>query len=294
MSSSSMYHNTKAQAVKRPAARYAYEDDPTFQAFRSAVSVVCDRMKQRRIANWKLYPLWYVSNTFHGHWNELPSKKTSNDMVFILGHNFLTDLQSRMVMQAWLRVHFPKFSDANSADWEQRFFWPTWKRIQLSIQAARNRKNAGRREKRRTKSMKTRDGKKKSTLKYRILEALKQHPMTTALLAEKLDAHPKAVDGHLNRMSKAERPEVVELGRGLYALPGVIGTTPAPTPQPVRPEPLRVEPISLAGITDGVVDEWKSPPVLESRNSYRVAAEDEDGVCEPPDLKTAEPRWNRY
>jgi len=54
-------------------------------------------MKQRRIANWKLYPLWYVSNTFHGHWNELPSKKTSNDMVFILGHNFLTDLQSRMV-----------------------------------------------------------------------------------------------------------------------------------------------------------------------------------------------------
>jgi hypothetical protein len=104
------------------------------------------------------------------------------------------------------------------------------------------------------------------TLKNRILEALKLHPMTTSVVAAKLNAHPKAVDGHLSRMSKLDRAEVVKLGRGLYALPGAVYSGPIQTVQPVLQESC-VEPIHSADLTEGV-DEWREPPVLECRNSY--------------------------
>jgi|ERR1035437_6234484 hypothetical protein len=71
------------------------------------------------------------------------------------------------------------------------------------------------------------------TLKNRILEALKLHPMTRSVVAAKLNAHPKAVDGHLSRMSKLDRAEVVKLGRGLYALPGAVYSGPIQTVQAI-------------------------------------------------------------
>jgi len=285
-------HDTKTASTKRqPTTRYAYEDDPTFLQFRSAVWAACKTQDQPYIDNSKLYALWYVSATFHRHWDEQPSKKTSNDMVYILGHNFLTDVQSRIVMLAWLKCHFPNLSAAKFEEWEERMFWPTWERIQASILAARDRKNARRRQKRRMKKMK--NTKQTYALKNRILDALKLHPMTTAVLAAKLNAHPKALDGHLSRMSKADRAEVVKLGRGLYALAGAdYGVRTQPT-MPVSQEP-RVEPVFSTDITEGV-DEWKEPSVPEYRNSYAtVDILDEDAVCvDAPELKSAEPRWSR-
>jgi hypothetical protein len=213
-------------------------------------------------------------------------------MVFILGHNFLTDVQSRIVMLAYLKSHYPNLSAAKFGEWEERMFWPTWERIQASVQEARDRKNARRREKRRMKKMKnTQDAKRTFTLKSRILEALKLHPMTTSVLAAKLNAHPKAVDGHLSRMSKADRAEVVKLGRGLYALRSADYSVPAQTAMSIPQEP-RVEPVISTDITEGV-DEWNESPVREYRNSYTVDIPDEDAVCDAPELKSAEPKWSR-
>ena len=292
ITTTTIYRNTKTPSAKRQATtRYAYEDDPTFLKFRSAVWANCKRNDEPNIDNSKLYALWYVSATFHRHWDEPPSKKTSNDMVFILGHNFLSDVQSRMVMLAWLKRQFPNLSAAKFGEWEERMFWPTWARIQASVQEARDRKNARRREKRRKKKMKnTQNAKRTFTLKNRILEALKLHPMTTALLAKKLNAHPKAVDGHLSRMSKADRAKVVKLGRGLYALPGAVYSGPVQTVQSGPQEP-RPESIFSTDLTEGV-GEWESP-VLEYRNSYTVDIPDEDAVSDAPDLKSAEPKWSR-
>lgn len=195
-------------------------------------------------------------------------------------------------MVAWLQGHFPNLSAAKFGEWEERMFWPTWERIQASVQEARDRKNARRREKRRTKKMKKQNRKQTYTLKNRILEALKLHPMTTSVLAKKLSAHPKAVDGHLSRMSKGDGATVVKLGRGLYALPGADYSVPAQAVMSVPQEPLRVESVVLEDLTEGV-DEWDESPALGYRNSYPVDIQDEDAVCDAPDLKSTEPKWSR-
>ena len=296
--STTIYRITKTPSVKQRTT-YAYEDDPTFLAFRSAVWGAFDRNNYPRITNSKLYALWYCSNTFHRHWDERPTKKTSEAMIFILGHNYLTDDQGVLVMLAWMKTHFPNLNVTAYQDWLEKTYWPTLERIQPSIQKARDRKNARRREKRRLKNMKTQNAKRKSSLKGRILEALKQHPMTTAVLAAKLTAHPKAVDGHLSRMTKTG--QLVKLGRGLYALPGAVQNAPVQQAaqsiphQPVKPIPPRprAEPIMLEkGITDGIA-EWDGPSMLEPADRYRMDIPDEIGVLEPPELPTAEPNWDR-
>lgn len=231
---SNIYLHRKAQGSKPFG--YAYEEDPTFQAFRAAVWGVCERNEQPQITNSKLYSLWYVSKTFAEHWAERPTKKLANDVVFILGHNVFTELQCQIVFLAWMKHHFPNLTTEAFEDIEARFFWPTWERIEPSVQAARDRKNARRREKRKTKKMKTQNTTQNVTLKGRILETLTQHPMTTPVLAKKLDAHPKAVDGHLSRMSK--RGQLVKIGRGLYALPGVQYSAPVQVAPPVNPKPV--------------------------------------------------------
>jgi hypothetical protein len=107
------------------------------------------------------------------------------------------------------------------------------------------------------------------------------------------------VDGHLSRMSK--RGELVKLGRGLYALPGTVQSASAQQPvppiprQPIKPIPPkpRIEPIILEkGLTEGLA-EWDEPSMLEPADPYRMDMPDEIGVCYPPDMKTAEPRWDR-
>lgn len=115
--------------------------------------------------------------------------------------------------------------------------------------------------------------------------------MTTSILAEKLDAHPKAVDGHLSRMTKADSAEVVKLGRGLYALPSKQYTVAAQTPKVASQNP-RAESFSMTDITDGVAD-WKQPPVLEARRLSPVKMPYEGPTRSAPDLKCAEPRWDR-
>jgi len=296
--STNIYHITKTPSVKQRTT-YAYEDDPTFLAFRSAVWGAFDRNDFPRLNNSKLYALWYCSNTFHRHWDEHPTKKTSEAMIFILGHNFLTADQGVLVMLAWMKTHFPNLNVETYYEWLEKTYWPTWERIQPSVQKARDRKNARRREKRTLKNMKTQNAKRKSSLKGRILEALTQHPMTTAVLATKLAAHPKAVDGHLSRMTKAG--ELVKLGRGLYALPGAVQSAPAQQPaQPIRHQPVNpiaprspAEPIILEkGCTDGIA-EWNEPSMLEPADRYKMNIPDEIGVLDAPTLPTAEPNWNR-
>lgn len=304
---------------------YAYEDDPTYIAFRAAVWNVCDRNGQPRLNNSKLYALWYCSKTFHCYWKGRPSKNAANNMVYILGHNFLTDSQSQLVIMAWLKQHLPNLSQSAYEKYEDDLFWPTWERIQPSVQKARDRKNARRREKRREKNMKTQQAKQRASLKSQVLHILKQHPMTTAVLAAKLSAHPKAVDGHLYRMTKTG--EVVKVGRGLYALPGTVEAVPAEIPSDSRPsqsvnaDPPRqpVEPANLKKVTteeiaeNSSTDETSAGSPLNGSHEKALNLDDIDEFDDdiympglrttfqpktfpasmPHELPTATPQWDR-
>jgi hypothetical protein len=199
------YDHTKPANVQR--VRFAYEDDPTFQAFKNELKELFGRNpKCPMIKDYKLYGLWYVAKTFSKRWKTPPIGKNAEAIIFILGH-FVSNFQSQIVMLAYFR-HHDKDDLAWFDKWQDDVFVPTWARIQPNIQAAKDKKNARRRGKRVMKPK----------LKDRVLKTLQEHPMTTAILADLLEVSPKAIDGSLSRMIKTK--EVSKLGRGLYSLPG--------------------------------------------------------------------------
>ena len=294
------YHAAAGASRKPSTTTCAYDDDPTFLSFRAEVWKMSDLKQVGRLSNSKLYALWYVSKTFARHWRTRPSNQTANDMIFILGHNFLTVDETQLMMLAWLKMHFPKISQRLYEQWLDEHFFPTWDRIQPSVEKARERKNALRRKKRQRNNMRQQDTARQATLKDRIAKSLEEHPMTTALLASKLNVHPKAVDGQLSRMKKTG--VVVKLGRGLYALPGAVpreSTNEGPV-KPIQPQPVPSIPSKTGALPIRVqkeveegVAEWNEPQALEPAHRNRMAIPGEVGVCYAPDLKTAEPNWNR-
>ncbi|MEI9976997.1 MAG: type IV toxin-antitoxin system AbiEi family antitoxin domain-containing protein [Ignavibacteriota bacterium] len=174
--------------------------------------------------------------------------------------------------------------------------------------------------------MKTQQAKQRASLKSQVLHVLKQHPMTTAVLAAKLSAHPKAVDGHLYRMTKTG--EVVKVGRGLYALPGTVEAAAAEMPSDPFPSQSvnvdlprqRVEPAILKKLAseeiaeNGSTDETSARSLLKGSHEEAVNLDDIDEFDDdiympglrttyqpkafpasmPRELPTATPRWDRY
>jgi hypothetical protein len=206
----------KRKSVKKRQT-FAYQDDPTFQAFRSDVTKICLSNDEVPLRDYLLYALWYVSKTFQQYWSMRPTTELTNRMIWILAHNYVAELHSRIVLLAWMRNHHIRLTDERFIEWDDNVFTPEWERIQPDVERCRAKRNEKRRS---TRQMRT--GRPKQTsadsLRVRILDALKDHASTTAVLALQLGANKKAIDSHLVRMVKAG--ELVKVERGLYARSG--------------------------------------------------------------------------
>ena len=136
------------------------------------------------------------------------------------------------------------------------------------------------------KTMKKPQGTEKTTLKYRIVEALQQHPMTTAVLA---------------RMSKEEKRKIVKVGRGLYGLAGMnyrrpVGPVlPKESGQPVEVTTERPAPLSFE-VDEMVLDGIAEPsllPSLDFCDMHETNDLQEEEFGWNASRETSEPKWSR-
>ena len=295
MMSESIYH-TKVSPRLRAAIResaawseFTYKDDPQFAAF---CNVVCKEVEYQKIERTgrngpeldtvrknKFYGLWYTASTFRNHWQH-PTKRSENDMLWILYNRGWSQDQGRVAIVAWWRIHHRKFT-TTTLDELDRLADRVWNEVQR-------------------KKMKKKMEAKQNSLRNRILTFLRQQPATTAYLAEKLNATSKAVDSHLYRFRKEGIVE--RLSWGLYALRQRAGTVAATTHQ-ARPQQTPamdsgrtqkpvdgIAPFNLDDVEDGVA-EARALPSLPAR-SYPTL-ESDGMVSNPLELPTAEPRWSR-
>jgi hypothetical protein len=290
MMSESIYHtkvSPRLQAAVRKAAvwsEFTYKDDPQFAVF---CNVVCKEVEYQNIERTgrngpeldairknKVYGVWYTASTFRNHWQH-PTKRSENDMLWILYNRGWSQDQGRVAIVAWWRIHHRKFTTA-TLDELDRLADRVWNEVQ-------------------EKKMKKKMEAKQNSLRNRILTFLRQQPATTAYLAEKLNATSKAVDSHLYRFRKEGIVE--RLSWGLYALRQRTGTVVGTTHQARPQQPPAIDsgrfgiaPFNLDDVEDGVA-EARGLPSLPAR-SYPTL-ESDGMVSNPLELPTAEPRWSR-
>ena len=248
--SESIYHATvspRFQAAVRKAAdwsEFTYRDDPQFKSFCKAVQCEVEVQKIERtgrnslepdtVRKNKLYGVWYTTSTFRNHWHH-PTKRSENDMLWILYNRGWSYGQGRVAIVAWWRLHHRKFTTTTLEELD-RLADRVWNEVQ-------------------TKNMKKKLAAKQNSLRNRILAFLRQQPATTAYLAEKLSATSKAVDSHLYRLRKEGIVE--RLSWGLYASRRGTGTVAAKVDRQIErttePQPMAVPKSFSPQLTDA---EW--------------------------------------
>lgn len=210
MMSEDIYHTKVSlglQAAVRKAAdwsEFTYKDDPQFKAFCNAVRKEVEYQRIERtgrngpeldtVRKNKFYGVWYTASTFRNHWQH-PTKRSENDMLWILYNRGWSQDQGRVAIVAWWRIHHRKFTTA-TLDELDRLANRVWGEVQ-------------------NKKMKKKMAAQQNSLRNRILAFLRQQSATTAYLAEQLKATSKAVDSHLYRLRK--EGVVERLSWGLYA-----------------------------------------------------------------------------
>jgi len=248
---------------------FTYRDDPDFIDFCTAIRKEVERQEIQRegkngpepdsVRMNKLYGVWYTSATFRMHWKK-PTKRSENDMLWILYNRGWSFLQGGCVVIAWWRFHRRKITDDMFAGLEA-LAERVWNEVQ-------------------NKKMKKKMEAQQDSLRNRIIWFLRQGPSTTAHLAKKLKATPKAVDSHLYRLRKEGR--VVRPSWGLYA----IATTARPNS----------ESRSTASLPD--VEQKPKIPAVIGPDPGRVAVTStwdlddiEDDVAEPTGLPSLPDRY---
>jgi DNA-binding CsgD family transcriptional regulator len=267
-----------------PEAEFTYRDDPAYQAFCTAImdEVINQQIIRNGISGQeldtvrhnKLYAAWYVASTFRKHWQH-PSARAENDMLWILYHREWTKAQGYIAVIAWWRVHRRKITESMLLDLK-KMTEKVWSEVQK-------------------KKIATKREKQQSSLQDRIIAMLQQHPATTAFLAAKLNATPKAVDSHLYRLKK--KGKVDRLSWGLYGLSDPQAAKTAPTT--AKPAPLFRKPISITspssanslsvGNLDDIDDAFAEP------RPFKSAAYRQPPMALPRELPiAAEPRWSKF
>jgi DNA-binding transcriptional ArsR family regulator len=222
----------------------------------------------------KLYAAWHIASTFRQHWQH-PRKTSENDMLWILYNRGWSRNQGISAVIAWWREHRRKIDDDMCVALEL-LAGTVWNEVQK-------------------KKAKAKDEAQQNSLRNRILVLLRQHPATTAFLADKLTATSKAVDSHLYRLRKEGIVE--RLSWGLYGIPGTGTTIISQSKEPkvvVKDEPQATscprQSITLADIDDDIAESTEA----------ESCAYAEPPSCSPSevawtslDLPTAEPRWSR-
>lgn len=223
----------RLQAAVRKASNWSeftYKDDPEFNGFCNAIRKEVERQQIERTGRSgieldtvrmnKFYGVWYTASTFRSHWQH-PTKRSENDILWILYNRGWSYEQGRVAMVAWWRVHRRKF-DATTLKQLERLADRVWDEVQR-------------------KRMKKKIEAQQNSLRSRIVWFLSQQPATTAYLAEKLKATSKAVDAHLYRLRK--RGVVERLSWGLYALRQGSGAS-VPKVHQVRPQEAPVQSVA--------------------------------------------------
>jgi biotin operon repressor len=305
--STNIYHTnnrTRLQAAVREAAEWSeftYQDDPDYNAFCAAIRAEVEKQQIQRtgkdgpeldtVRKNKLYGVWYMSAALRTHW-KTPSKRSENDILWILYNRGWSYGQGGCAVIAWWRIH-------------HRTVTPT---MLEQISALANRVWDEFEEKKMKKKMET----QQDSLRNRIIWFLQQQPATTAFLAKKLTATSKAVDSHLYRLRK--EGIVVRQSWGLYALAGAAPPDAKPTPSSAAaddgPMPTtdavtghnataRTDSWTLDDIDDGVAE----PNGMPSMSCREPCSDEADGLewadlgiptAEPREMPTAEPRLSRW
>jgi hypothetical protein len=134
MMSESIYHTVspRLQAAVRKAAdwsEFTYKDDPEFKAFCKAVQREVEFQQIERtgrnglepdtVRKNKFYGIWYTASTFRNHWQH-PTKRSENDILWILYNRGWSYDQGRVAIVAWWRFHRRKFT---AATWKNLRGW---------------------------------------------------------------------------------------------------------------------------------------------------------------------------
>ncbi len=235
----------------------------------------------------KLYGVWYTSAAFRKHWQN-PTKRSENDMLWILYHRGWSQNQGIVTAIAWWRLHHRRFAKPELGELV-KLGGRVWKEVY---------------EIRKHKKMEE----QQNSLRHRIIYFLRQQPATTRFLAAKLRATSKAVDSHLYRLRKEGIVE--RLSWGLYASPTShpADANPKPAEADDRPAPktdatgqnitAKADSWTLDDIDDGVA-EPNGMPSMSHREARSITSDDSEWdvhempTAEPRDMPTAGPRWSR-
>lgn len=286
-------------AVAAYTPEFTYRDDPDFIDFCTAIRREVERQEIQRegkngpepdsVRMNKLYGVWYTSATFRMHWMK-PTKRSENDMLWILYNRGWSFNQGCVAIIAWWRFHRRKVT-GDMFDGMDALAERVWIEVQ-------------------DKKMKKKMEAQQDSLRNRIIWFLQQGPSTTAYLAKNLNATSKAVDSHLYRL----RTEgiVVRPSWGLYA----IATTACPNsesramaslpdverklevPAVIGPDPGKAAATRTWDL-DEIEDDVAEPTGLPSvpyrdtvfDESYDLdLAGDELRTTRPPHIPTTEPR----
>lgn len=204
---------------------FTYRDDPGYISFCEAIAKVVESQQADPVRHNKLYNAWFVAPTFRDHWLH-PTKRSENDMLWILYNRHWSFFQGQCAIAAWWRFHHRTLTE-DMANNLRELADRVWEEVEQ-------------------KEMKQKLEAQQNSLRCRIMGLLQQHPATTAYLAKKLQATSKAVDSHLYRLRKEGIVE--RLSWGLYGV-RVAATT--PEPPPTTNEPARPPVLSLDDIDDG-------------------------------------------
>jgi hypothetical protein len=223
---------------------YAYEDDPTFIAFRNAVNASCASNQEPPVPNSALYRLWYEVRDFKVHWLGSYNDKAAMALIdklcdewFRLTDNdkenpFFRRTRMRLTMLAWLKSKRPLTANEYEA-WEEELFDMVYEGRKTEMDEKREGYNAKRRTIERNADMKPtgrpKGTKNKVSIRTKILAILAKDRSTPAMIAKELNLKYATVAQTMWNMKKAG--EVITLAPGLYTL-GVIAPAYVPTVKP--------------------------------------------------------------
>lgn len=266
----SIYGITKSEKRKY---WYAYEDDPTFIAFRQAVNDSCDSP----VPDAALYRLWYKLARFKALWVGEYSDKAATEIIESLCAEWfrLKELRKpriRSTMLAWLRLKKPAITMNQFDAWKTAIFDLHYE-LQMEEMETRRERSIQRRRTMKPKG-RPKGAKNKQSVRTRILGLLaKDHRSTPAMMAADLNENPGTVACVLVRLKKSG--EVIVLAPGLYTL----GTVAAPVPI-VKAQPPKkfVRLVNDANWIAQNTGKWKPEPVAPgaSRTCHYCRA----GKCE--------------
>ena len=196
---------------------------------------------------WKLYALWWISNTFRRNWHTRPTEERISQMAWGMFHYLMAESEIECVIDTYIRLHGQR---PNRSQIEAII-----KRVEKdaapSVTKMKARLNAKRRKKYQMTHQTTKKGRPDTLgIRNKILELVTVQPATPAFLCAKIPgANANTVRYHLQKLKQAGFISHDELQKQ-YSLNPNPKETPIPAPQTPKvqsvPPPPRQPAMSVA------------------------------------------------